>query len=297
MKNAPEVYRPSAFWTELSAIGVDQLQTSGFENFKRTVNMAYFNWGVLEILRHQFLPVFARWCARPRGRVFGARFPDYRSSVSPERGYHSAPDFRTRLPAVASFSPLSAFVYRTYVAMLWEHVAEDDPLGLLSKLDEPTFGNPFLVHYRGRATSQDLCNSVHEFYSAGAQEAVGRPAFAIGELGGGYGRLAHVCLESLPSATYCLVDIAPALIVAQEYLTRVFPREKVFRFRPFRGYEEVREEFESSRIRFLAAHQIELLPAKQFDLFVNTSSLHEMTLPQVDNYLKQIDRLCRGRFY
>jgi hypothetical protein len=30
---------------------------------------------------------------------------------------------------------------------------------------------------------------------------------------------------------------------------------------------------------------------------VTISSLHEMTRPQIDNYIEQADRLCRGRFY
>jgi len=77
----------------------------------------------------------------------------------------------------------------------------------------------------------------------------------------------------------------------------VFPNEAIFYFRPFRDYTEIRNEFESSRIRFLAAHQIELLPQKPFDLFVNISSLHEMSWPQIENYILQIDRVCRGRFY
>ena len=116
-------------------------------------------------------------------------------------------------------------------------------------------------------------------------------------LGGGYGRLAFVCLGALPSATYTLIDIPPALNVAQEYLSRVFPDERVFRFRPFRDYDEIRGEYESSRIRFLAAHQIERIPPKSIDLFVNISSLHEMTFEQIRNYLVQIDRICRGHFY
>jgi putative sugar O-methyltransferase len=297
MERAPEVYRPSAFWHELTALGLEQLESGGLENFKRSVNMTYFNWGVLGILRHQVLPVFAHWCRARRGRVLGARFSGYGSPGPSARNRQTVSNFRMRIPLLASFGPLAAFVYKTYVAMLWERVSEDDALGLLARLDEPSFGNPFLVHYRGRAASQDLCNSVHEFYSAGAATAAGGPEFAIAELGGGYGRLAHVCLEALPSATYCLIDIAPALYVAQEYLTRVFPTEKIFRFRTFRTYEEIRSEFESSRIRFLAAHQIELLPPKQFDLFVNISSLHEMNWAQIANYLSQIDRLCRGSFY
>jgi hypothetical protein len=52
MKSAPEVYQPSAFWSELVDLGLKQIEGNGLENFKRTVNMTYFNWGVIGILRH-----------------------------------------------------------------------------------------------------------------------------------------------------------------------------------------------------------------------------------------------------
>ena len=210
---------------------------------------------------------------------------------------HSVSNFRTKVPDAASFGPGAALLYKLYVAMLYEFVADIDTRGILTRLNEPRFGNPFLIQYRGHEIAQDLCNSVHEFYSSGASNAVSGRPFHIAELGGGYGRLAYVCLEALPDATYCLIDIPPSLNVAQEYLSRVFAREKIFYFRAFRDYAEVQSEFESSRICFLAAHQIELLPKKQFDLFVHISSLHEMSWDQIGNYILQSDRLCRGRFY
>jgi putative sugar O-methyltransferase len=297
MKTAPEIYRPSAFWTELTDVGLRQLEGSGFENFKRTVNMTYFNWGVLGILRHQFVPVFSRWLAQPAPSVFRARFPNYRSKRPAAAFANKVSNFRLRVPDIASFDALSALIYRTYVAMLFEVVSREDVHGLLKSIEEPAFGNPFAIEHRDIRTSQDLCNSVHELYRSGAADARdGRP-FHIAELGGGYGRLAYVCLRALPGSTYTMIDIPPALNVAQEYLTRVFPGERVFQFRPFARFDDVREEFESTRIRFLAAHQIELLPPKAFDLFVNISSLHEMSWAQIENYLKQIDRTCRGRFY
>ncbi len=281
MADAPALYRPSVFWEQLVAAGLQQLQECGFEHFKRTVNMKYFNWNVLGIVAHQFLPVFSRWCRTPEWNVFAAEFPDYRAPR----------------PGVKSFNPLAAAVYSLYVSMLWEAVAQQDHLGLLTRVEEPRVGNPFLVRYKNRWISQDLCNSVHEFYSAGGDAAVdGRP-WHVAELGAGYGRLAHLFLKALPSCTYCIIDIPPALHIAERYLCEVFPGERVFRFRRFARYEDIREEFEASRIRLLAAPQIALLPDKSFDLFLNISSLHEMTYAQIENYLQQIDRLCRGHFY
>jgi hypothetical protein len=94
-----------------------------------------------------------------------------------------------------------------------------------------------------------------------------------------------------------VIDIPPALFVAQEYLSQVFPREKIFRFRPFKQFEDVRREFESARIRFLMANQIELLPNHMFDLVINASSFQEMRRDQIVNYMHQIARIGRRFFY
>lgn len=282
LKDASPLYRPSPFWESLAARGIAQLQDGGFENFKRTVNMKYFNWNTLGILRHQVIPVFRHWLKRKDWSVFGARFPN---ATDPGNS------------GIKDFNPVSALIYRVYVAMLWDFVSPQDSLGLLKSIEEPQVGNPFNILYKDRTTSQDICNSIHEFYQSGGNMAADGRAFNVVELGAGYGRLGYVFLKALPAATYCVVDIPPALNLAQEYLSAVLPGEKIFRFRSFDNFENVREEFESSRIRFLAAHQIELLPEKQTDLVLNISSLHEMTFAQIDNYLKQIDRICRGRFY
>lgn len=282
LRDASDLYRPSPFWEELALKNIAQLRDGGFENFKRTVNMKYFNWNVLGIVRHQLIPVFRHWLKNPDWSVFDARFPDYRDS---------------RYENIKSFNPLSAQIYRLYVAMLCHFVSAEDSLGLLAKIDEPQVGNPFNIIYKGHLTSQDLCNSIHEFYRAGGASAADGRAWNVAELGAGYGRVGDVFLRALPAATYCIIDIPPALNLSQEYLSTVFPNEKIFRYRRFENFEDVREEFESSRIRFLAAHQIELLPAKQFDLVLNISSLHEMTLEQISNYLMQIGRVCRGNFY
>lgn len=282
LKDASDLYRPSPFWETLALKNIAQLKEGGVENFKRTVNMKYFNWNILGIVRHQLVPVFRYWLTNRDWSVFSAKFPKYRDPLHGN---------------IKSFNPLSALIYRVYVAMLSHFVSKEDSLGLLARIDEPQIGNPFDIHYKGHRTSQDLCNSIHEFYRAGGAEASdGRP-WNVAELGAGYGRVGDVFLRALPASTYTVIDIPPALNLSQEYLNAIFPGEKIFKYRRFHDFEEVREEFESARIRFLAAHQIELLPAKEFDLVLNISSLHEMTFEQITNYLNQIDRICRGKFY
>ena len=270
----PELYRPSPFWTELGEAHVAQLEADGFEDFKRTVNTRYFNWRTLGILRHQLSPVALDWIRHPSAGALTARFEDR-----------------------APFGPVDGWIYKTFVAMYADRLGRSDSLGLLSRLNEPALGHPFLVEHRGREVTQDLCNSVHELYSALGANPDSDAPLEVCEIGAGYGRVAHAFLESLPNASYTIVDIPPALYLSQRYLTELFGGERVFAFRPFTDFEEVREEFEAARIRFVAAPQIELLPPDSFDQFMNISSLHEMTLAQVDNYLRQMDRLCRGRVY
>ncbi len=282
MKKGPAIYAPSVFWEQLIERHIEELEAEGFENFKRTLNMKYFNWGVLGIVRQLMVPTLAFWTKHPSLKPFTANFSDHRSSA----GRHSK-----------SFNAAAALIYKTYVAMLADLILASDPLELLHRLSEPEVGHPFVVEHRGLRLSQDLCNSVHEFYSATSRSDLSRPNFRVGELGAGYGRLAPVFLSALPTSSYTIIDIPPALYVSQRYLSEVLPDVPVFKFRDFTSFEEVKPEFERARIRFLAAHQIELLPKDSFDLFVNISSLHEMSFAQIEHYLQQIDRVCRGHFY
>ncbi len=141
-----------------------------------------------------------------------------------------------------------------------------------------------------------MCNSIHEFYSIVEYLPISKITNII-ELGSGYGRLGYVFLKVLPQSSYCFIDIPPALFIAQEYISKIFPKEKIFKFRPFPDFIKVKKEFEESRIKFLMPHQMELLPKKYFGLFINISSLHEMSCEQIKNYFQQIDRLIKGFFY
>lgn len=281
LKKSPKVYHPSKFWTNLNKFHNELLNNSGFENFKRTINYHYFSWGVLSIIMHQLNPIFEEIFRGNFSPIFSSHFVN--PAVSTTKG-------------MRTFNPLAAFIYRVYVASLIEYVSRTDKLSLLKKLEEPQIGNPFIVKYKGKNFSQDLCNSIHEFYSINNNIQLPKNPRIV-ELGAGYGRLSYIFLNAIPGSSYCIVDIPPALLISQNYLKAIFPKEKVFLFRPFNTFEEVKREFESSRIKFIMPHQLELLPDKYFDLFINISSLHEMTTEQIKIYLKLINKLSKGYFY
>ena len=283
LKSASRIYHPSRFWMELNMEHNEQLSDSGLENFKRSINGKYFGfgWNIFGIIIHEFFPFlhsFVRGNFKP---FISGRFRNYNLNLKGN---------------VKKFNNITAFFYKVYVCNLFDYVSRLDKLNIFKKIKEPSIGNPFLIEYKGRVLSQDLCNSIHEFYSAiKSRKLTGIKNIA--EIGAGYGRLAYIFLKIIPNATYTIIDIPPALFVSQWYLSRVFHKEKIFFYRRFKSYKKIKKEFESSRVRFLMADQIELLPKKSFDLMINVSSLHEMKRNQIKNFIKQIDRLTKGTCY
>jgi ABC-2 type transport system ATP-binding protein len=125
----------------------------------------------------------------------------------------------------------------------------------------------------------------------------GPPPGGVIELGAGYGRLAWVFLLAFPDARYVLVDIPPALAVSERYLSELFPDRRIFRFRHFDEGPEVEEELAAAQIAFLTPNQLDLITPLDAGLFVTISSLHEMRPEQVEYYLRQVARHCKGYFY
>jgi putative sugar O-methyltransferase len=119
----------------------------------------------------------------------------------------------------------------------------------------------------------------------------------IAELGAGYGRLSWALLAARPDARITIIDIPPALHIAEWYFAQLMPADRLFTFREFACYEDIRVDFEAATVRFLLASQVDRLPPDSVDLFVNVASLQEMTPPQIAMWFDEIDRLCAGRFY
>ncbi len=286
MEQAPAIVQPSDFWKSLNERNVRQLDEAGFARFKRTVNQNYFSWVPHTLRDDQLRALVIAWLRHPAPMAFSARLGDVSTL---ETGEERANPFRLAR---------ARRIHAVFLGLLWEYVRRRDRRGILDRLEEPLLGEPVSAAYRGRRISQDLCNSVHELYSATAALPGGAPgAGGVLELGGGYGRVAWAFLEEFPQSRYILSDIPPALGIAQQYLSALFPDRRIFRFRHFDRHAEVAEELAGAQIAFLTPNQLELLEPLGVDLFVNVSSLHEMRPEQIAYYLGQVDRHCAGSFY
>lgn len=266
---------PSKYWEELNRKNLKQISDSSYENFKRTVARNYFTFIVTPWNRQiRFLM---------RSLPFGRALRIFSSAFL--------------APRHELFKWYQSIYYNLLTKLLWAYVEHNDPKQLLDGLNEPLEGNPPRVYERGRLISQDLANSFLEYQSVVDADVDQGEIATIMELGSGYGRTAYVYLTLKPECRYILVDIPPALYVCEKYLSGLFSGRKIFPFRPFDRYEQIRQEYEAADIIFLMPNQLELLPQGSVDLFINISSLHEMRMDQIRYYFSMMEKLTRKYFY
>lgn len=268
--NSPQAYHPSRFWLYFMLFNAYQIEALGVENFKRTANNNYFTWtGDIHVDEQ----------AKALEAIVGA----VRSTTPSEKP--------------AEFQESKWRRYERFLLALFAYAKSKDSLGVLDGLEEPMLGNPIYATIDAKRVTQDLCHTSIELNTILRETRVTPRAFTVYELGAGHGRIGFALLTMFPQARYVVIDIPPALHVSQWYLSSLFDRHRVFRFREFTSYSQVAAEFEESRIAFLLPHQASMLPDKGADLFINICSLQEMTREHVALWFGQIDRLCRGHFY
>jgi len=267
--------RPSQYWEELNKMNLAQLEEHGYQNFRRTIALNYFTW--VRILPWDSQIVFL--CKNlPVKTVLRSFWGAIRVA---------------RQSSFSAFSFVPSFVHGLLSLLLWEYLLQLPLAKELVGLREPEEGNPPVIYPRpNMRVSQDLGNSILEYDSLQAAIPADGPCTVV-ELGGGYGRSAIVILNLRPRTKYVLVDIPPALWIAERYLPAVFPEKRAFRYREFEKFEVVAEEYEGAQLAFLLSSQFCRIPSNSADLVVNISSLHEMRNDQIDYYLAQFDRVLK----
>lgn len=283
LEKSNPVYHPSALWIRENKEHLEFLRRSGYSNFKRTLGFGYGSSMITSPIDNWFINLFLKWLKNPKFEIFTSKFEG--------EMYHEKPTGRIKL------NKRHLFVYKLFVSMLWEYIKSVDKEGLLEKLEEPIEGNPPRVFYKGRLISQDLCKSISDYYTITDHLSPDeKNNLTIAEVGGGYGRLAYVFLRAT-KCKYICVDIPPALHVCQRYLSAVFPDLKILKFRDFRSYSEIKSEYESADICIFTPNQMELLPKREFNLFINIASLAEMRMDTIKHYFHLINEHCKGYFY
>ena len=283
LEAADPIFLPSLFWRDLNEKNRRMLAEEGLENFKRTVSQNYFNWLITDHRSPLFRHALWQWCRRPNLLPLITRLRET------ERLWVNTTDERIELSAVQRHT------YRLYICFVWAIMKKLDRHRLRLKVAEPETGNPFPVECHGRIFTQDIATSIMEC-NVFADLIQGTTSPRIGEIGGGYGRLAHAYTSSLPGR-YFIFDIPPALAVAQWYLEQTLGRKRVFHFRRFNSIDDVQDELDQVSVALFTPNQLRKFPDRYFDVMASISTLPEMRRDQVDIYLAELQRLSRGYIF
>jgi putative sugar O-methyltransferase len=273
-QNADEFSRYSEAWIALSKKNFDQLLRDGFNNFKRTIATNYFTF----IVQSGDPQLKALEALLTEKEIEQCRLDAASQADDPDLGIGDQ------------------FTYRYFVHLLWTYAKTKDVRRVFQELSEPTLGNPFRIYSQDQLISQDLANSMLEYLSmsevvdfAGCKKVL--------EVGGGYGRDAHVILSLNPRLSYFFVDVPPSIFIAQKYIAKLFPDRTVFAVQNFSSFEDVKEEMEKASLVFLLPHQLKMVPEGHFDLTISISNLGEMTKTQISEYTQLIGRKTNGHIY
>jgi putative sugar O-methyltransferase len=288
--NAKPICHPSKFSSKIAEHYLKHLSPARIGHFKRTISNNFYQWLPGNLEDNQFgrlLEFFReRPSAVPLSIVAGSGRPG--AVLDGASASANSPCEQDQYFEFYSF----------FVGLLWHYVSCQDTIGLHQTLEEPRVGDPLPIRLGNRTLSEDLANSVHEWLR------VSRASLDLGlakhrrvvEIGAGYGRLAYVFLVA-GSCQYVIVDIAPTLFLASWYLQNTFPHRRIFKYRFFERFDDVRAEFEAANICFLGSHQLELLPDRYFDIALSISSFQEMTADQVNYYKTLMERKTKHIVY
>lgn len=122
----------------------------------------------------------------------------------------------------------------------------------------------------------------------------GRPRPVVAELGGGCGRLAYYLVRDLPGCTYLDFDLPETLCLAAYYLMLAFPEKRTLLYGEGEFSPACHGDYD---FIFMPAYEIDKLGSQTVDLFINETSLGEMTAGAIANYLRYITEASRYFFH
>ena len=266
------------FWDNINKPRIIDLLNHGYENFKHTVATHYSQWLINP-------------GSKKMERSTKAQLDFLISNLSKievskaKKIYRKLPVFPDRIKE-----------FNLITLLLWQYVKNQGLEKEAAQLSEPPDGSPLAINYKGRLISQSLAHSLLEFDSI-TKNIQPDSVRTILSIGPGYGRTAYVWMRLYDVRKFIFIDLPPALYLAQRYLSTKFPEKKVFKYRDFKSFDDIKDEYAQADLVFLMPWQIAMLPEKSIDLIHAIESFDEMNLKTIRRYLKIINKLGKKYFY
>ena len=260
--------RSSIYWNALAQQHLNYIVNHGIENFKQTIESRhYFGEGNTRLLK----PIIN---------------DDIKIHIDNEELNKTYEFIDDKL----------AKKYSRYTLILLNYLNKKGLQNYLNLINEDKYGNPIFITFNGRKHSFSSLNSIIELDTINNNLNIDNIK-SILEIGAGSGRTCCSLIKMKDNLKYTICDIPPTLFIAQTNIEQTFPNKRIFKFRPFKNYDEVKDDFEKADIKFILPNQMKFLPSKIFDLSIAIDCLHEMNKKQVFNYFNEFDRLSSYLFF
>jgi len=162
----------------------------------------------------------------------------------------------------------------------------------VSSLWRPGFGNLAGARVDGVLVTVD--SFFGEIYGSLLAQLLHQPRPVVAELGGGCGRLAYYTVRHLGDFCYLDFDLPETLCLAAYYLMLAFPQKRALLY----GEEEYSPALHQKYdFIFLPSYEIAKIGSGTVELFVNETSLGEMTREAISNYLRYITQATTYFFH
>ena len=176
---------------------------------------------------------------------------------------------------------------------IWAHsVKADTPI---DNVRFPGIGNPYGYLLDGTLVHEiTFLNHYRAEYCGNLVSDSKNPVIA--EIGGGMGLFAYYLIKQYPHVTYVDFDLPEILMVTAYLLSMAFPHKRILLYKDCNAAisKELLAEYD---IILMPAFMITALQDLTADLVINTVSLGEMSVSNINAYMEQIGRVCKGYYY
>ncbi len=196
--------------------------------------------------------------------------------------------------------PSNKRYFRYALWMLYKIVKKKDKFELLKKVPS-TIGidSGLAYEFEGIVVNWDLLISIDNLYSIYEidKRIFTKPLIFV-DLGSGWGRLGYVLKSINKKCVYIALDLPEALLICITRLSKLFSKQKILSYEKLQTQRSwTKDQLLSYDLAFGGPQDLERCMNKSIDVLVNIGSFQEMTQPQVNAYLKLINRKLKGVFY
>lgn len=268
-KTQPSLYQPGHYWAAKAKNAANEIKRCGIANFRGSSNLIGLSYAdnMFIDIRYGYnngLKRLAMWLTKvyPLGKIF-------ESQVRWTEAYANMNI--TYIQEILNLKEITRKLLKKYTI----------PYSLLGNcLNKVEIdGHNYSIHYL------NLLEQHHNI----ASRIKFQDAYAIFEIGGGFGTNIHLLLENYKNIRKVLyLDIPPNLYVGTQYL-RAFYNNSVFDYRALRHLDSINFSDDNSiEIYCINPWQIDKFESA-IDIFMNSNSFVEMPINVVKNYVDKFN--------